>query len=78
MDFTAFAPAKKADRVPGRLVVRRILDFNAAADPNQASLFELWRFHAFFTTTAPDMLDTAAAVRAHRQHAIIEQAPRRH
>jgi hypothetical protein len=35
IDFTAFASAKKADRVPGRLVVRRIPDFNAPADPNQ-------------------------------------------
>ena len=71
--FTAFDSAKKADRVPGRLVVRRIPDFNAPADPNQASLFELWRFHAFFTTTDPDVLDTVAADKTHRGHAIIEQ-----
>ncbi len=30
--FTAFASGNKADRVPGRLVVRRIPDFNAPAD----------------------------------------------
>jgi hypothetical protein len=71
--FTAFASGKKADQVPGRLVVRRIPDFNAPADPNQASLFELWRFHAFFTTTDPDLLDTVAADKTHRGHAIIEQ-----
>jgi hypothetical protein len=71
--FTAFASGKKADRVPGRLVVRRIPDFNAPADPNQASLFELWRFHAFFTTTDPDVLNTVAADKTHRGHAIIEQ-----
>jgi hypothetical protein len=71
--FTAFATAKKADRVPGRLVVRRIPDFNAPKDPRQASLFELWRFHAFFTTTDPEVLDTVAADKTHRGHAIIEQ-----
>jgi hypothetical protein len=71
--FTAFASAKKADWVPGRLVVRRIPDFNAPKDPRQASLFELWRFHAFFTTTDPQVLDTVAADKTHRGHAIIEQ-----
>ncbi len=59
--FTAFASGNTADRVPGRLVVRRIPDFNAPADPNQASLFELWRFHAFFTTSDPEVLNTVAA-----------------
>jgi hypothetical protein len=71
--FTAFASGKKAEQVPGRLVVRRIPDFNAPADPNQGSLFELWRFHAFFTTTDPAVLDTVAADKTHRGHAIIEQ-----
>ena len=71
--FTAFASAKKADRLPGRLVVRRIPDFNAPKDPRQASLFKLWRFHAFLTTTDPAMLDTVAADKTHRGHAIIEQ-----
>ncbi len=71
--FTAFASAKKIDQVPGRLVVRRIPDFNAPANPDQASLFELWRFHAFFTTTDPDVLGTVAADKTHRGHAIIEQ-----
>lgn len=71
--FTAFASAKNTDRVLGRLVVRRILDFNAPKDPRQASLFELWRFDAFFTSTDPDKLDTVAADKTHRGHAIIEQ-----
>ena len=71
--FTAFASGKQADRVAGRLVVRRIPDFNAPTDPNQASLFELWRFHAFFTTSDPEVLDTVAADKTHRGHAIIEQ-----
>ena len=39
----------------------------------QGTLFDLWRFHAFFTTAAPDMLDTVAADKTHRGHAIIEQ-----
>ena len=70
--FTAFSSAKKADQICGRIVVRRIPDFNAPKDPNQASLFELWRFHAFFTTSDPAVLDTVAADKAHRDDAIIE------
>lgn len=54
-------------------MVRRIPDFNAPADPRQASLFELWRFHEFFTTSDPDRLDTVAADKIHCGHAIIEQ-----
>ncbi|MBB2892102.1 hypothetical protein FHU39_002086 [Flexivirga oryzae] len=73
--FTAFASAKKADRVPGRLVVRRIPDFNA--DRNKAAgqdtLFDVWRFHAFFTTTDTAVFDTVAADKTHRHHAVIEQ-----
>src|SRR4051794_22597908 len=38
----------------------------------QETLFDTWRFHAFFTTTAPDALDTVAADQTHRRHAIIE------
>lgn len=68
--FTAFASAKKADQVPGRLVVRRILDLNPPADPSQAGLFDVFRFHAFFTTSD---LDTVTADQVHRGHAIIEQ-----
>jgi len=73
--FTAFAAQKKAEQVPGRLVVRRIPDFNAEQHraAGQDTLFDLWRFHAFFTTADPDLLDTVAADRTHRGHAIIEQ-----
>ncbi len=71
--FTAFSSAKKAEQVPGRLVVRRIPDLNAPADPSQASLFKVFRHHAFFTTVPADQLDTVAADKVHRQHAIIEQ-----
>jgi hypothetical protein len=73
--FTAFAAQPKADQVPGRLIVRRIPDFHA--DKHQAAgqdgLFDVWRFHAFFTTTDPVLLDTVAADKVHRRHAIIEQ-----
>lgn len=73
--FTAFAAQKKADRVPGRLVVRRIPDFNAEKNKaaGQDTLFDMWRFHAFFTTADADLLDTVAADKTHRQHAVIEQ-----
>ena len=69
--FTAFASQKKAHRIPGRLVVRRIPDLRPKKDQGQGELFDIWRFHAFFTTTTD--LDTVAADKLHRQHAIIEQ-----
>jgi hypothetical protein len=73
--FTAFAGQKKSERVPGRLVVRRIPDFNADAKAaaGQGALFDVWRFHAFFTTADPELLDTVAADKTHRAHAVIEQ-----
>ena len=72
--FTAFAAQKKADHVPGRLVVRRIPDFNAEKNKaaGQDTLFDVWRFHAFLTTADPAILDTVA-VKTHCGHAIIEQ-----
>ena len=73
--FIAFSAQKRADQVPGRLVVRRIPDFNAEKNKaaGQDSLFDVWRFHAFFTTTDPGVLDTVAADKTHRGHAVIEQ-----
>ena len=59
--------------MPGRLVVRRIPDLNPGASDGQDTLFDTWRFHAFFTTTDPDVADTVAADKTHRGHAIIEQ-----
>jgi Transposase DDE domain group 1 len=73
IDFTAFSAQKKADQVPGRLVVRRIPDLNPKANHGQDTLFEVWRFHAFFTTTDPAVLDSVAADKTHRGHAVIEQ-----
>ena len=73
--FTAFAAQQLAHRVPGRLVVRRIPDVNAERKKanGQGTLFDVWRFHAFFTTVPADTLDTVAADKTHRAHAIIEQ-----
>jgi hypothetical protein len=69
--FTAFGSRKKAEQVIGRLIVRRVPDLNTAANKaGQDPLFDSWRFHAFFTTSS---LDTVAADKTHRQHAIIEQ-----
>ena len=53
-------------------MVRRIPDLNPKKDAGQETLFDTWRFHAFFTTTDPDDLDTVAADQTHRRHAIIE------
>jgi len=66
--FTAFSSKKTADQVPGRLVIRRIPDLNPHT--GQDTLFDTWRFHAFFTTSD---LDTVTADKTHRCHAIIEQ-----
>jgi hypothetical protein len=71
--FTAFAAQKKTNHVPGRLVVRRIPDLNPGSKDGQDTLFDTWRFHAFFTTTAPAVADTVAADKTRRGHAIIEQ-----
>ena len=75
IDFTAFAAQKTAHQVPGRLVVRRIPDANAELGKaaGQGALFDVWRFAASFTTVPADTLDTVAADKTHRHHAIIEQ-----
>jgi len=59
--FTAFTSKKKTEQIPGRLVVRRIPDLNPSKGQGQGTLFETWRFHAFFTTTPPENLNTVAA-----------------
>jgi DDE family transposase len=65
--FVAFASRPVAQQVPGRLVVRRIPELNPSG---QEGLFDVWRYHAFFTTSS---LDTVTADKTHRGHAIIEQ-----
>jgi hypothetical protein len=71
--FTAFSTKRATERVTGRLVVRRIPDLNPKNAHGQDALFDTWRFHAFFTTTDPADLDTVAADKIHRDHAVIEQ-----
>lgn len=71
--FTAFSSRKKAEQITGRLIVRRIPELNRKAGHGQESLFDIHRHHAFFTTVEAGLLDTAAADRTHRKHAIIEQ-----
>ncbi|MFN2327183.1 MAG: IS1380 family transposase, partial [Gemmatimonadales bacterium] len=58
--YVAFTSKKKAERVPGRLVVRRIPDVGAEKKKRagQDGLFELFRHHAFFTTTDTEIADT--------------------
>lgn len=68
--FTAFTSKKAAEQVQGRLVVRRIPDLNPRSSAGQTTLFDTWRFHAFFTTSDAD---TVTADKTHRGHAIIEQ-----
>jgi DDE family transposase len=70
--FAAFVSKKKSEQVPGRLIVRRIPELNPRQGTGQQTLFDTWRFHAFFTTTAPAERDTVAADQIHRRHAIIE------
>ena len=70
--FTGFSSKKKTDQIPGRLVVRRIPDLNPKQADGQESLFDTWRFHAFFTTTPASQRDTVLADQVHRRHAIIE------
>ncbi len=71
--FVAFAAQTKTHHVPGRLVVRRIPDLNPGQKSGQDTLFDTWRFHAFFTTTDPATAGTVTADKTHRGHAIIEQ-----
>lgn len=71
--YTAFSGRKKAERIPGRLVVRRIPELNPKATTGQPTLFDSHRFHAFFTTVTAERLDAVAADKAHRKHARIEQ-----
>ena len=60
---------------PGPARGAPIPDFNAEKNKaaGQDTLFDVWRFHAFFTTTDPAILDTVAADKTHRGHAVIEQ-----
>ncbi|MDN6123147.1 MAG: IS1380 family transposase, partial [Brevibacterium sp.] len=72
--FTAFTSKKKSLQTTGRLVVRRIPELNETKRAaGQDALFDLFRYHAFFTTVDHDYFDTVVADQVHRKHAIIEQ-----
>lgn len=72
--FTAFTSKKKSLHAAGRLVVRRIPELNETKrTAGQDPLFDLFRYHAFFTTVDKDRFDTVAADHIHRKHAINEQ-----
>lgn len=71
--FTAFSSRKQTEPVVGCLVVRRIPELNPKATQNQPTLFDMHRFHAFFTTVTAATLDIVAAAKVHRKHARIEQ-----
>src|SRR5699024_2491389 len=75
VDFTAFTSKKKDDQVTGRLIIRRVPEKNSTklAAAGQDPLFETYRHHGFFTTISTEDLDTVAAEKMHRGHAIIEQ-----
>lgn len=64
--FTAVTSKAKKLQIPGRLVVGRFPDLTPTGD----GLFQVWRFHAFFTTST---LDIVTADKTHRGHAVIEQ-----
>jgi hypothetical protein len=71
IEFTAFTSRRKAEHVPGRLIVRRVKRLNPASVPaGQTALFGEYRHHAVFTDSELSML---AAEAAHRDHAIVEQ-----
>ena len=67
--FTAFR--KHDGGITGRLIVRRVKAHRPR--PGQDTLFDTWRYHAFFTTVPAERLDTITADQTHRGHAIIEQ-----
>ena len=67
--FTAFGSKKKSEQVPGRLVVRRIPELNKTVAAGQGTLFDLFRFHAFFTTSTQGTVD---ADKTHHHHAVID------
>ena len=54
----------------GRLIVRRVKRLNQPDDQAQGTLFDTWRYHAVFVTSAFELLQAESH---HRGHAIVEQ-----
>ena len=71
--FTAFTSRKKAEQVPGRLVVRRIPDLNPKAAPRAGHPVRHLAVPRLLHHHRPRTVDTVAADKTHRGHAIIEQ-----
>ena len=67
--------AKKSERVPGRLVVRRIPDFNAEKQQGSRPGHPVRpvALPRVLHHRRPQVLDTVAADKTHRHHAVIEQ-----
>jgi hypothetical protein len=76
IEYTDAVYDERAGRWLSRAEVAEV-SFTAFAAQKKAAgqdtLFDVWRFHAFFTTTDPALLDTVAADKTHRRHAVIEQ-----
>ncbi|MGH3783719.1 MAG: IS1380 family transposase, partial [Pseudonocardiaceae bacterium] len=68
--YTAFTSRPRNQQVTGRLIVRRVKRLNPKTAPGQDELFNVWRHHAVFLTSA---FETLQAESQHRGHAIIEQ-----
>jgi len=78
--FTAFTGRRKAEQIPGRLLVRRVRRLNTSTKANttsttdtgaqQGELFAAYRYHTVFTDSPLTLLQ---AEKHHRGHAIIEQ-----
>jgi hypothetical protein len=68
MPYVAFSSRPKKLQAPGRLIVRRVKRLNPT--DGQGELFDVYRHHAVFTTSAHTMLQ---AETEHRGHAVIEQ-----
>jgi hypothetical protein len=68
--YTAFTSKKKSEQVTARLIARRVLARNEKAAEGQGELFPAWRYHAVFTDSPFELVQSEGH---HRDHAIVEQ-----
>jgi hypothetical protein len=68
--YTAFTSRKNSEQVTARLIVRRVRARNEQAAQGQDELFPAWRYHAVFTDSPFELVQSEAQ---HRDHAIVEQ-----
>jgi len=60
IEHTAFTSRRKAEHIPGRLIVRRVRTLNPSnrhTGAEQGELMPAWRYHAVFTNSPLRMLD---------------------